>query len=35
VVLSEADMEKGEMDCPNCGAHLTIDIGFEDEEEDE
>lgn len=30
VVLGEEALEVGETTCPHCGAHLSIDIGYED-----
>ena len=34
VVLDEETIEDGEVVCPHCQQKLTIDIGFEDEEEE-
>ena len=33
VVLTEADLSAGEINCPNCGAKLSIDVDFEDEDD--
>ena len=34
VVLDEETIEEGEIICPHCRQKLTIDIGFEDDEEE-
>ena len=33
VVLDEETIEEGEIVCPHCQQKLTIDVGFEDDEE--